>query len=127
MCFAARGKGKASEADVPLIVSGCADHRVSKILNGSYFRHGTNHGKPVYKKQEETGSDDMLVYYWDDRDGDANCGWWFSRSVGSERVYAYNPSREARRQDRSMFKTASSKNHQEYIYIYIYIEGGHWC
>ena len=114
--FEARGKGKESESseaevppapvtetpalDVPLIVSGCQNQTISEIVKGTYFRHGNNHGKPVYKKKREAVPDDdddldVLIYYWDERDGDENCGWWFSPSVGGEMVWAYHPSRKA--------------------------------
>ena len=85
--------------DVPLIVSGCQNPTISDIVKGTYFRHGSNHGKPVYKKKLEEVSDDddldVLIYYWDDRDGEENCGWWFSPSVGGEMVWAFHPSRKA--------------------------------
>ncbi len=86
--------------DVPLIVSGCQNPTISEIVKGTYFRHGSNHGKPVYKKkqEEEVADDDdldVLIYFWDDRDGEENCGWWFSPSVGGEMVWAYHPSRKA--------------------------------
>lgn len=119
-----KGKGKAKESDssevedvppkvtppalvapavtaslVPLIVSGCQNPTISDIVKGTYFRHGSNHGKPVYKKKLEEVSDDddldVLIYYWDDRDGEENCGWWFSPSVGGEMVWAFHPSRKA--------------------------------
>ena len=88
------------QLDVPLIVSGCQNQTISDIVKGSYFRHGSNHGKPVYKKKQEEVPDDdddldVLIYFWDDRDGDENCGWWFSPSVGGEMVWAYHPSRKA--------------------------------
>lgn len=85
--------------DVPLIVSGCQNPTISEIVKGTYFRHGSNHGKPVYKKKQEEVTDDddldVLIYFWDDRDGEENCGWWFSPSVGGEMVWAYHPSRKA--------------------------------
>jgi len=32
---------------------------------------------------------DVLIYYWDDRDGLAFCGWWFGPKVGGDQVWAY--------------------------------------
>ena len=93
--------GPVAQLDVPLIVSGCQNQTISEIVKGSYFRHGSNHGKPVYKKKrEENVQDDeddldVLIYFWDERDGNENCGWWFSPSVGGEMVWAYHPSRKA--------------------------------
>ena len=83
-----------------MVVSGCANKTISEIVKGTYFRQGVNHGKPVYKKKPENVPDDdddldVLIYYWDERDGDDNCGWWFSPSVGGEMVWAYHPSRKA--------------------------------
>ena len=82
------------------MVSGCVNKTISEIVKGTYFRHGTNHGKPVYKKKPDDTPDDdddldVLIYYWDERDGEENCGWWFSPSVGGEMVWAYHPSRKA--------------------------------
>merc|ERR1712060_698697 len=57
-----------------------------------------NHGKVVYKKQEEDdelSGLDVLIYYWDDRDGPELCGWWFGPNVGGDQVWAYHPSRTA--------------------------------
>jgi len=36
---------------------------------------------------------DVLVYYWDDRDGPNFCGWWFGPKVGGDQVWAYNSER----------------------------------
>merc|ERR1711948_244035 len=57
-----------------------------------------NHGKVVYKREEdpaEEGALDVLIYYWDERDGADLCGWWFGPSAGGEMVWAYHPSRKA--------------------------------
>merc|ERR1712093_861705 len=37
----------------------------------------------------------VLIYYWDERDGDDVCGWWFGPAVGGDQVWAYHPSRAA--------------------------------
>merc|ERR1711879_11974 len=78
--------------DVPLIVSACQDETITDTVKGTYFPHGTNHGKVVYKR--EAGLD-VLIYYWDERDGEELCGWWFGPSAGGEMVWAYHPSRKA--------------------------------
>lgn len=43
---------------------------------------------------------DVLIYFWDDRDGPAFCGWWFGPKVGGDQVWAYCP-------DKSMTPPAS--------------------
>jgi len=84
---------------VPLIVSGCKNKTICEIVKGTFFRHGSNHSKPVYKKKTEKKKEeddlDVLIYYWDERDGAENCGWWFGPVVGGEMVWAYHPSRKA--------------------------------
>merc|ERR1719379_2941169 len=52
-----------------------------------------NHGKVVYKKNEKAKGLDVLIYFWDDRDGPELCGWWFGPNVGGDQVWAYHPSR----------------------------------
>merc|ERR1712226_702105 len=84
--------------DVPLIVSACQDQTITDTIQGTYFPHGTNHGKVVYKREEdpeEEGGLDVLIYYWDERDGAELCGWWFGPSAGGEMMWAYHPSRKA--------------------------------
>lgn len=34
---------------------------------------------------------DVLIYFWDDRDGPSFCGWWFGPKVGGDQVWAYCP------------------------------------
>lgn len=74
----------------PLRVSGCQDQTVSKIIAGTYLPDSVNHGKIVYKKSGRPL--DVLIYYWDDRDGSDLSGWWFGPRVGSDKVWAYHPS-----------------------------------
>ena len=82
---------------VPLIASGCRNQTISDAVKGTYFRCGTNHGRPVYKKMRETaqkGDDlDVLIYFWDQQDTDGDCGWWIGPSIGGELVWAYHPSK----------------------------------
>ena len=33
----------------------------------------------------------VVLYFWDDRDGFHLCGWWFGPDVGSNTVWAFNP------------------------------------
>ncbi|CAE7824795.1 Arsb [Symbiodinium sp. CCMP2456] len=88
-------KNDKAQLDVPLVVSGCVNKIVSEQVKGTYFRHGTNHGKPVYKKKPNDKPADVLIYYWDERDGEKFCGWWFSPRVGSDQIWAHHPSRKA--------------------------------
>merc|ERR1712087_269623 len=51
--------------------------------------------KPTYKKTEQAGGEDVLIYFWDNRDGDAFCGWWFGPKVGGDQVWAYHADKSA--------------------------------
>lgn len=86
----ARGSGGSSvgSAGAPptLVVEGCKDATVSKIISGHYKPHGSNHGRPIFKK--ESGQFVALIYYWDDRDGDRFKGWWFGPQTGGDQVWA---------------------------------------
>jgi len=55
--------------------------------------HSENHQRPVYKKEAAPGTMDVLIYFWDERDGPNFCGWWFGPQVGGDQVWAYNSSR----------------------------------
>jgi len=92
---AAQRGGAGPKADEPteLVVSGCANATISDIVKGNYRRISTNHGKPVHKKDGKAKGLDVLVYYWDDRDGSDLCGWWFGPTVGGDQVWAFHPSR----------------------------------
>lgn len=77
-----------------LIVSGCSAQTVSQIIKGPYIPTGNNHGKPVYKKEAAGQQVQVLIYYWDGRNGDNLSGWWFGPEVGGDQVWAHNPSKE---------------------------------
>ncbi|CAE7247072.1 ACC1 [Symbiodinium sp. CCMP2592] len=80
--------------DTCIVVSGCSHAVVGNIVNGSYVRTAENHGKPVYKKTEQTKDGvDVHIYFWDDKQNPTFCGWWFGPRVGAEEVWAYNPGR----------------------------------
>mmetsp|Transcript_100554 Transcript_100554/g.260293 ORF Transcript_100554/g.260293 Transcript_100554/m.260293 type:complete len:415 (-) Transcript_100554:9-1253(-) len=98
--MSSRPPEKGSEENAPkakewpeLVVSGCADQTISKIVKGTYRVSTMNHNKPVYKKYEKAKGLDVLVYFWDDRDGLELCGWWFGPAVGGDQVWAFHPSR----------------------------------
>lgn len=80
---------------VPLVVSGCTNATISAIVKGNYTPYSQNHGKVVYRKDEKSKGFEVLIYYWDDRDGAELCGWWFGPNVGGDQVWAYHPSRSS--------------------------------
>merc|ERR1711920_473256 len=74
-----------SRCQTPLLhVSNCQSPIVSSIIAGPYVLEGTNHGRPIYRKQGVLGSANVLVYFWDERDGPAWAGWWFAPKIGWE-------------------------------------------
>mmetsp|Transcript_70630 Transcript_70630/g.147952 ORF Transcript_70630/g.147952 Transcript_70630/m.147952 type:complete len:351 (+) Transcript_70630:71-1123(+) len=85
----------AKEVWPELTASGCADGTISFIVKGHYKVSSMNHGRPVYKKQEKAKGMDVLIYFWDDRDGLDESGWWFGPAVGGDQVWAFNPSRSS--------------------------------
>jgi len=73
-------------------VGGCVDQVVGPTIRGRYALQGINHGKPSYKSQFKTPSGfDVMVFFWDQRDGPTNSGWWFAPAIGSDQVWAYSP------------------------------------
>ena len=44
-------------------------------------------GKRGAARKETASSSDVLIYFWDDRDGPDFCGWWFGPHVGG---YAFS-------------------------------------
>jgi len=78
------------------MVAGCSNPTVANIIRGGFLPHGQNHGHPVYRKVgRQEGNIDVLIYFWDDRDGASFCGWWFGPKLGGDQVWAYNPERAA--------------------------------
>ncbi|CAE7826752.1 VCPKMT, partial [Symbiodinium sp. CCMP2456] len=78
-----------------LTVSGCTHGTVGGIVRGNFTANGQNHGKPTYKKDQQVNGLDVMLYYWDERDGPNFCGWWFGPKVGGDQVWAYHPSRQS--------------------------------
>jgi len=62
---------------------------VSNIANGVFALLGENHGKPTYKKNEKVSGLDILIYFWDERDGADQCGWYLGPEIGGNQVWAY--------------------------------------
>jgi len=77
-------------------VTGCNHATVGSIVRGSFTLNGENHGKPTYKKDTQVNGLDVMLYFWDERDGPNFCGWWFGPKVGGDQVWAYHPSRTAK-------------------------------
>lgn len=78
-----------------LQVSGCVHQLVGSIMRGSFTLCGSNHGKPTYKKDQQVSGLDVMIYFWDQRDGANFNGWWFGPKVGGDQVWAYHSKREA--------------------------------
>lgn len=74
-----------------LIVTGCQHETVGDIVRGTFSLTVENHGKPVYKKDSQANGLDVMLYFWDDRDGPNFCGWWFGPKVGGDQVWAFHP------------------------------------
>jgi len=74
-----------------LTVSGCDHATIGVIVRGEFSLQGTNHLKPVYKKGLQVDGLDVMLYFWDERDGANFCGWWFGPKVGGDQVWAYHP------------------------------------
>lgn len=65
---------------------------VVRTLVGEYVELSANHGRKVYEKiQANRGpaAVDILLYYWDDRDGATYEGWWFGDKVGGSQVWCH--------------------------------------
>jgi hypothetical protein len=65
-------------------------------LIGEYFKHDHYHMRQTYKKKEHLVSPyaatEIILYFWDERDGVAFSGWWFRDSVGGQQMWARHPS-----------------------------------
>jgi len=78
-----------------LTVSGCSTDTVANIIQGGFLGDGSNHNKPVFKKEGAAGNVTVLIYFWDDRDGPNFSGWWFGPKVGGDQVWAYNSNKSS--------------------------------
>mmetsp|Transcript_14661 Transcript_14661/g.32933 ORF Transcript_14661/g.32933 Transcript_14661/m.32933 type:complete len:851 (-) Transcript_14661:120-2672(-) len=89
-------------------------------MRGVYARHGSNHGKNLYIKLSSFGQEDKgrqkkrdaeaYVYFWDDRDGAENHGWWIGPDLG----YTVWASNVRGYHDGSAFPPADGWNAYEY-------------
>merc|ERR1712228_618699 len=51
-------------------VVGFNHEEISVIVRGRFNKVGKNHGKPTYKKTEQVDGTDVMIYFWDERDGE---------------------------------------------------------
>jgi len=87
--------GRSSIDDMVLEVVGCSSTTIAETVIGCYERIGENHGRPLFQRVgwapgAPTG---VLIYYWDDRDGQSMSGWWFGPEIGGDQVWAFNGNR----------------------------------
>jgi len=75
-----------------IMVSGCQHGTVGAIVRGTFTLAGENHGKPAYRKDQQVNGLDVMLYFWDERDGPNFCGWWFGPKIGGDQVWAYHAS-----------------------------------
>jgi len=82
-------------APICLDVTGCQHKVIDGIIKGTYICVDQNHDKPVYKKTIQINGLDVMIYYWDSRDGDRYSGWWFGPKVGADQVWVYHPDKSS--------------------------------
>lgn len=73
-----------------LSVAGGMDATIGPGLAGRYQRGGSDHGQPIFKKESSQGYE-ILLYFWDARDGVWFQGWWFGPNVDQAQVWAFCP------------------------------------
>lgn len=76
-----------------LFVTGGQDAEWGSLLQGVYQCEGENHGRHVFHKKGDVGAKgcNVVLYYWDNRDGPQFAGWWFSPFVGSDNYWGHCP------------------------------------
>jgi len=74
-----------------LLVLGGKDEGITETVGGTYTEHGDNHGKRMFRRTAPASDMTLtvLLYYWDDRDGIEQCGWWFGPVLGGDEVWAH--------------------------------------
>lgn len=90
---AASPSGEVGSGASHLAITGGIHETVGPIVRGNYTVCGENHGRPAYKKDVQVNSLDVLIYFWDERDGPGFCGWWFGPKIGGDLVWAYHHER----------------------------------
>lgn len=96
----------ASLSSLPMLPTACKGSSITRLnvqgmqgpqdfpaLNGCFEQvlDLSAHGKPVYSRLRVADEQQVLLYFWDDRDGWHFCGWWMGLEVGSSTVWAFNP------------------------------------
>jgi hypothetical protein len=76
-----------------LSVEGGQHAIIGPLLAGRYEREGSHHGQPIFKKG--TQALEVVLYYWDARDGVRFQGWWFGPRLTQEMVWAFCPCQAA--------------------------------
>jgi len=65
----------------------------AKAILGEYAEDGENHGRKVYRRKRTTsqvGLPEVVLFFWDARDGKDLAGWWFGDEVGGGQVWSRN-------------------------------------
>ena len=74
-----------------LLVAGGSSEAVSKHISGTFTLYGENHGRKVYKKDGlDPGQMEVMIYFWDQREGEALSGWWIGPQIGGTLIWAHN-------------------------------------
>ncbi|CAK0887525.1 unnamed protein product, partial [Prorocentrum cordatum] len=76
-----------------LTVEGGSNADVGGIVGGSYTMLSQNHGMPTYSKDVQTHDLDVLLYFWDERDGEQFCVLRFGHQLGGDHAWAHCPGR----------------------------------
>jgi hypothetical protein len=107
---AAQGGDDGVGAEQYIQVSGCQHATVGPIVRGGFVRAAGrgNHGKHVYMKDTHTNGLDVMIYFWDKRDGAAVSGWWIGPKIGGDQVWAYHASKTASSPPKTGWKVAYS-------------------
>ena len=93
--------------------SGSKAALLGDILRGEYKLVDVNHLAPVYRKIEQVNGLNVLLYYWDARDGENFSGWWFSPLLGGDTVWAYNSSQSSTPPARDWVMCSPDVSHEE--------------
>mmetsp|Transcript_48804 Transcript_48804/g.139632 ORF Transcript_48804/g.139632 Transcript_48804/m.139632 type:complete len:1345 (-) Transcript_48804:165-4199(-) len=70
----------------------------ARAVLGEYAEEGSNHGKRVYRRvpdPKQKALPEVVLFFWDMRDGKDLAGWWFGDKIGGGQVWARNQSMSA--------------------------------
>mmetsp|Transcript_17639 Transcript_17639/g.40842 ORF Transcript_17639/g.40842 Transcript_17639/m.40842 type:complete len:544 (-) Transcript_17639:98-1729(-) len=74
---------------------------------GFYDEDGSNHDRPVFKRNDWGGRANLkpvYLFYWDDRNGKEMMGWWFGSEVGGGQVWSRSADRLAQHPPKNGWK-----------------------